>query len=406
MKIDVSIIVPVYNAEKYLSVCIESLLKQNEVSTEIILVDDGSTDGSSHICLDLHRKYNNILYIRQLNSGPGKARENGIKSATGEYLFFCDADDFVEPEAVSQLFFCAKKSNADIVLGNIAYHDNMNEASEYSVSKIRVTPDKLYNISDKKELIYMQRLFLWGKLYKRSAFIGSGVILPPHFYEDTYSVPCIASKLKTMYYVDTTVYHYFRNTPGNTVGNLSRLQDLCLSLEEMVTFFKSNNIFEEYKNQLRYLILSQLRFVYRKFSKQDENTAELKKDYIQKITALLNRNFDYWLNTANIKIAVIKSSELAKAADCFALTSDAITLYTTREIQKVNPGNTDLIITYDLYDELAAKSIPTLVIGRKCKENKYIRCIPEEDYMSDDAERRRWDMADAIMNRLNESWDL
>lgn len=94
----ISIIVPVYNAEKTLTRCVDSLLEQNYPNIEIILVDDGSKDHSLSLCRDYAEKYDRICVISKLNNGVSSARNAGLNAATGDYVMFCDSDDWVEPD--------------------------------------------------------------------------------------------------------------------------------------------------------------------------------------------------------------------------------------------------------------------------------------------------------------------
>ena len=112
----VSIIVPVYNAQKYLSQCLDSLLNQTLKETEIICVDDGSADDSVDIINQYSSKDRRVKLIRQKNSYAGVARNNGLKQAAGEYVVFVDADDFFERDMLRSMYAQAKKDNAEICL--------------------------------------------------------------------------------------------------------------------------------------------------------------------------------------------------------------------------------------------------------------------------------------------------
>lgn len=114
---NVSIIVPVYNVERYLPKCVDSLLNQTLKSIEIILVDDGSTDGSGLICDQLTDQYNHVKVIHQENTGLGLARNSGLVMARGEYVAFVDSDDFVNSRMFSHLYDLAKQYDADAVYG-------------------------------------------------------------------------------------------------------------------------------------------------------------------------------------------------------------------------------------------------------------------------------------------------
>lgn len=98
-----SIIIPVYNVEKYLKKCLTSIVQQNFNDYELILVDDGSTDMSGKICDEFEEKYNNIIVMHISNSGVSNARNKGLEIARGEYIWFVDSDDYVEPEALKIL---------------------------------------------------------------------------------------------------------------------------------------------------------------------------------------------------------------------------------------------------------------------------------------------------------------
>ena len=113
----VSIIIPVYNAEKYLKICLTSCANQTYQNLEIITIDDGSTDNSLSILQDFTKKHP-ITIKQQQNSGGSAARNAGLKLATGKYIYFLDADDCLFPNSIELLVTAAENSNADIVIGN------------------------------------------------------------------------------------------------------------------------------------------------------------------------------------------------------------------------------------------------------------------------------------------------
>lgn len=100
---DFSIIIPAYNAEKFITRAVERITEQNYSSYEIIIVDDGSTDRTAEVCEALQSKYAQVRYLYQQNSGPNVARENGVKVSTGEYILFVDADDLMSNHALAQI---------------------------------------------------------------------------------------------------------------------------------------------------------------------------------------------------------------------------------------------------------------------------------------------------------------
>jgi glycosyltransferase involved in cell wall biosynthesis len=124
MSIKVSVIIPVYNAEKYLAGCIESLLRQTLKECEFIFVNDGSRDSSREILEEYKKSDSRMILINQENQGVSIARNNGIKIASGDYLGFVDADDYIEKDMYEKLYCTAKQHNCDITISNFESHLN------------------------------------------------------------------------------------------------------------------------------------------------------------------------------------------------------------------------------------------------------------------------------------------
>ena len=115
-KVKTSVIVPVYNTEAYIGKCLESIIQQTQKELEIVVVDDGSTDGSMQIVERYHQLFDNVRIIKQKNLGQGAARNVGVKAATGHYIYFLDSDDFIEPDTLERCYQCANKYDLDVVL--------------------------------------------------------------------------------------------------------------------------------------------------------------------------------------------------------------------------------------------------------------------------------------------------
>lgn len=113
-----SIIVPTYNVKLYVEECVDSLLNQKYVDCEIIIVDDGSTDGSSEVCDKLKLKDSRIIVVHQKNGGLSAARNTGLKHAKGEYIGFIDSDDIVSPSMFSDMINTLEKNKADVAVCN------------------------------------------------------------------------------------------------------------------------------------------------------------------------------------------------------------------------------------------------------------------------------------------------
>ena len=129
-----SIIVPVYNVEKYLKTCINSLLEQKLDAYEIILVDDGSTDSSGGICDEYAKKHEKIQVIHKKNGGLSSARNTGIENAVGKYIGFVDSDDYIMPEMYKNLIEVAKMCNAQMVMSRYFCFENQSDLEKISIN--------------------------------------------------------------------------------------------------------------------------------------------------------------------------------------------------------------------------------------------------------------------------------
>jgi len=163
---DISIIIPVYNVEKYLRRCLDSVLQQKNISMEIILVDDGSTDSSSNFCEEYVACHSNIKCIHIENSGPSTAKNIGYNEATGKYVAFIDSDDELKPEMFSTMLESGFKHNADIVCCNYIQIDENGNIShiEYTGVEYVLKRDEALKAILIKDKIYSQ---CWTKIYKR-----------------------------------------------------------------------------------------------------------------------------------------------------------------------------------------------------------------------------------------------
>lgn len=125
-QVTVSVCIPVYNAENYIAACLDSLIKQTLEGIEIICVDDGSKDNSAEIIKQYQKKYKNIKLVQQENQGLGGARNTGIRNATGKYVGFVDADDFVDEKMYETLFDLAEKNNCEIAMCSLMFEPDAN----------------------------------------------------------------------------------------------------------------------------------------------------------------------------------------------------------------------------------------------------------------------------------------
>lgn len=168
----VSVIVPVYNTEKYLRQCIDSISSQTLSQIEIILVDDGSEEECALLCDELAQSDPRIKVIHKTNAGPGMARNTGMEAASGEYIGFVDSDDYVKPEMYETLYTSAVKYNADLVVSGICFvgGNTFRQSGDFT-EKQYFEEDTVFENDDKKNLL----LGVVGALPKESEDSRYGV---------------------------------------------------------------------------------------------------------------------------------------------------------------------------------------------------------------------------------------
>ncbi len=161
----ISVIVPIYNAEKYLRATLNSIVNQTYKNLEIILINDGSTDNSAVICSQYKQEDNRIILINQNNSGVGMARNVGLSKSTGKYITFVDSDDVSDTKLLENLYYSTVKYDADIVEGGIKVVFEKESIVPYSIGDEITVLDKEQML--KKYLSFELSNAVWGKLYKR-----------------------------------------------------------------------------------------------------------------------------------------------------------------------------------------------------------------------------------------------
>ena len=225
----VSIIVPVYNVEKYLDECLHSISKQTFTSFEVIMIDDGSTDNSSKICKNYVSNDKRFHYYYQKNSGLSCARNKGLTLSTSDYIYFLDSDDFIESNTLEVLVKIAMRTKADVVVHNINQHypDGIEKKKIWSIPG-----DRLLEIDELKEQILIAPCYAVNKLYSKSFLSKNKINFVPNIcYEDVpFFVEFFLNNPK-VYYTEKYLYNYRVSRPGSitTQKNLRSLDILKVS---------------------------------------------------------------------------------------------------------------------------------------------------------------------------------
>lgn len=269
----VSVIVPVYNVEKYLGRCIESILGQTYCDFELILVDDGSTDASGEICDEFALLDKRIKVIHQKNQGQAVARNNALDVAEGEFFAFVDSDDYIHPQMYEKLLENAKKSNAQISVGGYrnVYDHNCIEQYEVFESPITIWKGKDFLTHCLIDGVEKKPWVLWDKIFHRSCF--EGVRMPQgRIYEDNAIVYKILYEAKTIVDCKSPYYYYYQNPEGTVNQQFKEKHlDWLLVSQEMIDYFavKRDSVLLDKVNRMYMYALEDM---YRKVQKGLNNS--------------------------------------------------------------------------------------------------------------------------------------
>lgn len=291
----VSVIVPIYNVEKYLEKCINSLLSQTLEDIQIILVNDGSKDNSGNIAKEYEQNNKDrVIYVEKENGGLSDARNYGLKYATGDFIAFLDSDDYIEKNAYEEMYNKAIEENADYVECDFIW--------EFP-NKIRV--DKQYPYKNKKEMLSFVRVVAWNKLIKRQLIIDNNLEFPKGLrYEDVEFTYKLIPFINKFTYVDKPFIHYVQREGSIANVQNERTAEIFTVLDNVIEFYKKNNIYEKYRDELeynyaRYLLCSSLK----RMCKIKDKT--IREKLLTESWERLNLNFPNWkenviLKTVNI----------------------------------------------------------------------------------------------------------
>lgn len=220
-----SIIVPVYNCEKYLKKTLDSICNQNFHLFEVLLIDDGSTDNSGVICEDYSKVNSKFKVIHKGNTGVSDTRNEGIRKSTGKYLLFFDSDDYVEPNYLGDMYNLIKKHNCDLI--NTGFYSEVETNNSNTYDKIFID-EKYYADSDSinEDLVYLwdsHMLYnVWNKVYSSKIIKDNNLYFPNfNFGEDMWFNQKYLDLVKTFYNSDKCYYHYIKERKGSLTSKFN-----------------------------------------------------------------------------------------------------------------------------------------------------------------------------------------
>lgn len=280
----VSVIVPVYNVEKYIEECLNSLVNQTLEEIEIIIVNDGTKDDSMKIVKKFQERYpKKIVCLEKDNGGLSDARNYGISYAKGEYIAFLDSDDYVERNMYKDMYELAKKEESDMVECDFYW--------KYP-NKTKIDTGAIYH--DKKEMLEKVRVIAWNKLIKRKILEKTKIEFPKGYrYEDVEFTYKLIPHLKKVSFLKKPYIYYVQRE--DSISNLQneKTKEIFDVLDHVINYYKEKNIYDEYKEQLeyiytRYLLCSSLIRIVK------INDKETRKRLLKMTWTNLNTKFPNW----------------------------------------------------------------------------------------------------------------
>lgn len=255
----ISVIIPVYNAEKYVLRCLDSICGQTYNNIEIICIDDGSSDNAGKLLDKYAERDSRIIVRHQANQGESNARNKGLELATGDYFGFMDCDDWIEADMYESLIKCAEQEKLDIVASSW-FKDDDNSSVKIN-NKLPVNSE-VFGRDEFLKYIYKRDYYrgfayMWNKLYKREVLTDNcGNMLK--FDEqlrlggDVLFLAETVVRTKRAKYVDKAFYHYYqRNESGCHTKDLTKMRDWIKAYEKTIELMKQNAVPEEILNYIK-----------------------------------------------------------------------------------------------------------------------------------------------------------
>lgn len=303
---DISIIVPIYNAEKYLNKCIESLINQTKKELEFVLINDGSTDNSEEIIKSYKDK--RIKYFKNENQGIGKTRNFGIEKATGKYIMFVDSDDYIDKNMAKLMFDKAFSNSLDMVVCDyykVINNENIEEKlPSFKPTTLKKSPDLLCDIN----------LSPWNKIYKTSLIKDNNIKFVENLkYEDAPFVIETLDKANKVGKVNKCLNYYVIHGNSETTVRDKRVFDILKIIDKIRKYFKDKDYIKESLDKLTVRIITNYTI-----QQRVQKDKKIGMQFIEESFKYLKRevpdykNNKYYQNRSLLKRTIEKSKILTK----------------------------------------------------------------------------------------------
>ena len=303
----ITIIVPVYNVKQYLSQCLDSVIGQTYRNLEIIVVDDGSTDGSSVICDDYKGKNNQIKVIHKNNGGLSDARNEGIKLATGEYITFVDSDDVLSDCYVNDILSGMVSKKVDVGIADyIRFYDTdklqrSGVSTDNDTRNVNITYFSAIECLKKtyKSDIHGLGFMACGKIYKKELFINNNIMYPVgKVHEDIYTIYKLLYFARGIYFIDKPLYYY--RVRGNSImnGEFGKRNLVALdATRETCAFFEEHNE----SDLLTFASNYHIRLLFTDYKKM-RNGSEFDKKDLKEYRMMMKADVDKYIYKGNMSL--------------------------------------------------------------------------------------------------------
>lgn len=296
----VSIIVPIYNTSLYLRKCLDSLVNQTLSNIEIILVNDGSTDGSIDIINEYKNKHNNIVVVDKENGGVSSARNEGIKIATSKYIGFVDSDDYIDLTMYETLYNASIMNDFDLVICDLYETDGLRKRKMYSGLN--------RNLHSKKQIQKNMNSInstLCNKIYKTNILKNNLFTLDME-YEDVEFLYRLFYKINNIGVINKPLYYYYTRNDSKTHTYNESWYKLLDNLDIIIDKYKNTNNYLLYKNELEYMYVKYSLGTFLKKISKCSNIEEFTKSYNYAINKL-NSAFPEYKNNFYLKKVSVRN---------------------------------------------------------------------------------------------------
>lgn len=294
----VSILVPIFNVEKYLKDCLNSLINQTLKDIEIICINDGSTDNSLEIINEYAQKDNRIKVINKSNSGYGDSMNKGLEIATGEYIGIVESDDFVKDTMFEELCNLAFSNNLDIVKSDFYYYITKNNVSRQA-GKIKKNINKVFSAKDDLSILKLMPT-IWSAIYRRKFLEENNIKFLPTFgasYQDTsFAFKALVSAQRIMF-TNKAYLYYRQDNENSSVKSKSKVYAICDEWEEITNYLNSKTELKSFANDIKVAI---------QFNSYLWNVIRIDEIYRDEFISKFKDTFKFYLDNGEINEILYK----------------------------------------------------------------------------------------------------